>query len=1111
MSDDDNSSAAMEEDQEEVEEDQDMEDAKSGSEEEEEEESSEESSEEEEEEEAPEEEEPEKEVDLDDIDDTDMTKEEKAELKQKRKERDAARREKTSIENEERKIENALNREERKREKEQEAIDHAVQKEAKGKAKVQAQARQKLRDESSVDMAKQEEIDKQRRYDFLMKSAGGEIFAKFFDASKNANKPFGGRGRPSKAKADEPGKRKRKTEKEEDEEMLAKGDKEENELIQFTENPAFMTGIMRDYQVRGLNWMVELDHNGLNGILADEMGLGKTIQSISLIGFIKTFKDPNSHHMVIVPKAVIKNWEREIEKFCPQLKSVLIIGTKEDRQRTIDEELLPGDWDVVITTYEVCILEKTTFKKFHWRYIIIDEAHRIKNEQSKLSLTIREFRSRNRLLITGTPLQNNLHELWALLNFILPDVFGSDAEFDKWFDTGDVTGNTEMITKLHSVLKPFMLRRLKADVEKSLLPKKEMKVYVGLSSMQREWYTKILSKEIDVLNGAGKSEKMRLLNILMQLRKDCNHPYLFDGAEAGPPYDPDLKHLVKACGKMMVLDKLLDKLETQGSRVLVFSQMTRMLDILEDYLIWKGTKYFRLDGNTDHETRQNMINSYNEDGSPYFLFMLSTRAGGLGINLYTADVVILYDSDWNPQMDLQAQDRAHRIGQKKQVRVYRLVTEGTVEERIVEKAELKLRMDALVIQSGRLADKDKKLGADEMLKMIQFGAQEMFKSKDSTITDDDIDAILDMSDKRTNESVKQLNSLGDLDSLQSFTFDTKPEKNMMEFEGQTFNNESQVGFKWIAPPKRDRKVHYGVNKYFNDIMRQEQPRAVKAPRPPKQPKVEDYQFYPPRLFELLEQEVYAFRNQVNYKVPKDSSKENWGPADEVARKAEQEKIDVTVPLSEEEIQEKADLLAEGFANWNKRDFMQFVKASEKYGRDDMDRIEQEIDTKTGDEVQKYATVFWTRYEEVANFETIMSQIKKGEEKIIRRKEIQDALRSKVSRYRQPYQQLRIQYGSNRGKNFTEEEDRFLVCMLEHIGFESDNCYERLRREVRNSPAFRFDWFIKSRTSQELQRRCGTLIQLIEKENEELEEQAKTKKKGQKRKTETPASGSKKKK
>ena len=212
-----------------------------------------------------------------------------------------------------------------------------------------------------------------------------------------------------------------------------------------------------------------------------------------------------------------------------------------------------------------------------------------------------------------------------------------------------------------------------------------------------------------------------MLNILMQLRKTCNHPYLFQGAEPGPPYF-DGPHLWENCGKMLLLDKLLPRLKEQGSRVLIFCQMTRMLDILDDYVRMKGYQYCRIDGSTNGEKRIQQMDDFNEEGSEKFVFMLSTRAGGLGINLYTADIVILYDSDWNPQMDLQAMDRAHRIGQKKQVKVFRFITKNTVEEKIIERAERKLYLDAVVIQQGRLAQQNKALSKEELSTMVRFGA-----------------------------------------------------------------------------------------------------------------------------------------------------------------------------------------------------------------------------------------------------------------------------------------------------------------------------------------------------------------------------------------------------
>lgn len=258
-----------------------------------------------------------------------------------------------------------------------------------------------------------------------------------------------------------------------------------------------------------------------------------------------------------------------------------------------------------------------------------------------------------RLLITGTPLQNNLNELWALLNFILPEIFGDAEQFDKWFSLSGDEGQQNVIKKLHTVLRPFMIRRVKKDVACGLPPKKETKLYIGLTKMQQEWYKRLLTKDAQELNSLGGPDKVRLLNILMQLRKVCNHPYLFEGAEPGPPYT-DGPHLWENSGKMSLLHKLLPKLKAQGSRVLIFSQMTRILDILEDYFRLLGFQYCRIDGNTDGDSRDAQMDVFNAPNSEKFAFLLSTRAGGLGINLATADIVILFDSDWNPQVDLQA-------------------------------------------------------------------------------------------------------------------------------------------------------------------------------------------------------------------------------------------------------------------------------------------------------------------------------------------------------------------------------------------------------------------------------------------------------------------------
>uniref|UniRef100_A0A8C2JUR4 SWI/SNF related, matrix associated, actin dependent regulator of chromatin, subfamily a, member 5 n=2 Tax=Cyprinidae TaxID=7953 RepID=A0A8C2JUR4_CYPCA len=948
--------------------------------------------------------------------------------------------------------------------------------------------------------------DRTNRFDYLLKQT--ELFAHFIQpaAQKTPTSPLKMKpGRP-RIKKDEKqnllsagDNRHRRTEQEEDEELLNENSKATSVCTRFDDSPSYVkNGKLRDYQVRGLNWLISLYENGINGILADEMGLGKTLQTISLLGYMKHYRNIPGPHMVLVPKSTLYNWMNEFKRWVPSLRAVCLIGDRDERTAFIRDTLLPGEWDVCVTSYEMLIIERAVFKKFNWRYLVIDEAHRIKNEKSKLSEIVREFKTTNRLLLTGTPLQNNLHELWALLNFLLPDVFNSSEDFDSWFDTNNCLGDTKLVERLHTVSSFSFDSYLDicTDVEKSLLPKKETKMYIGLSKMQREWYTKILMKDIDILNSAGKMDKMRLLNVLMQLRKCCNHPYLFDGAEPGPPYTTDL-HLVVNSGKMAVLDKLLPKLKEQGSRVLIFSQMTRMLDILEDYCMWRNYNYCRLDGQTPHEERQSItfssfpqisINAFNEPNSSKFLFMLSTRAGGLGINLATADVVIIYDSDWNPQVDLQAMDRAHRIGQKKQVRVFRFITENTVEERIVERAEMKLRLDSIVIQQGRLVDPNtSKLGKDEMLSIIRHGATHVFASKESEITDEDIDAILERGEKKTMEMKEKLANLGE-SSLRNFTMDT--ENSVYNFEGEDYREKKKVITNWIEPPKRERKANYAVDAYFREALRVSEPKAPKAPRPPKQPNVQDFQFFPPRLFELLEKEILYYRKTIGYKVPRNPDLPNSAQM----QKEEQAKIDEAEPLNEEELEEKENLLSQGFTIWTKRDFNQFIKANEKWGRDDIENIAREVEGKTPEEVMEYSAVFWERCNELQDIEKIMAQIERGEARIQRRISIKKALDSKIGRYKAPFHQLRISYGTNKGKNYTEEEDRFLICMLHKLGFDKESVYDELRQCIRNSPQFRFDWFLKSRTAMELQRRCNTLITLIERENMELEEREKAEKK-----------------
>ncbi|KAL7123858.1 hypothetical protein ABFS83_14G010800 [Erythranthe nasuta] len=898
------------------------------------------------------------------------------------------------------------------------------------------------------------------RLNYLLQQT--ELFAHFSKGDQSTSQKKGkGRGRHAS----------KLTEEEEDTEYL----KEEEDGLSGTGNtrllaqPSCIQGKMRDYQLAGLNWLIRLYENGINGILADEMGLGKTLQTISLLGYLHEFKGITGPHMVVAPKSTLGNWMNEIKRFCPLLRAIKFLGNPEERRYIREELLAAGKFDVCVTSFEMAIKEKTALRRFSWRYIIIDEAHRIKNENSLLSKTMRLYNTNYRLLITGTPLQNNLHELWSLLNFLLPEIFSSSEAFDEWFQISGDNDQQEVVQQLHKVLRPFLLRRLKSDVEKGLPPKKETILKVGMSQMQKQYYKALLQKDLEVVNAGG--ERKRLLNIAMQLRKCCNHPYLFQGAEPGPPYTTGA-HLVDNAGKMVLLDKLLPKLKERDSRVLIFSQMTRLLDILEDYLLFRGYYYCRIDGNTGGEDRDASIENFNKPGSEKFVFLLSTRAGGLGINLATADVVILYDSDWNPQVDLQAQDRAHRIGQKKEVQVFRFCTEYTIEEKVIERAYKKLALDALVIQQGRLAEQ-KTVNKDELLQMVRFGAEMVFSSKDSTITDEDIDRIIAKGEEATAELDAKMKKFTEDaikfkmdDTADLYDFDDDKDENKVDFKKLVSEN-------WVEPSRRERKRNYSESEYFKQTLRPSAPARPREPRVPRMPQLHDFQFFnTQRLSELYEKEVRYLVQQTRQKNQVKDSIEVDEPEE------------VGNPLTVEEQEEKEQLLEEGFSTWSRKDFNTFIRACEKYGRDDIPGIASEMEGKSEYEVERYAKVFNERYKELNDYDKIIKNIERGEARISRKDEIMKAIEKKLDRYKNPWLELKIQYGQNKGKLYNEECDRFMICMVHKLGYGN---WDELKKAFRTSPLFRFDWFVKSRTTQELARRCDTLIRLVEKENQEYDE------------------------
>ncbi|XP_066549670.1 lymphoid-specific helicase isoform X3 [Amia ocellicauda] len=650
--------------------------------------------------------------------------------------------------------------------------------------------------------------------------------------------------------------------------------------VPYQQPKYFTGGIMRWYQVEGMEWLSMLWENGINGILADEMGLGKTIQCIATISMMVERGVPGPY-LVVGPLSTLPNWVAEFKRFTPEISVLLYHGPQKERHELVKKirkrhgsiQMHP----VVITSFDIAMRDRKFLQNCHWKYLIVDEGHRIKNMKCRLVQELKLFHSENKLLLTGTPLQNNLSELWSLLNFLLPDVFDDLKSFESWFDLSSISSDAENIVHkereqnilhmLHQVfirivisqrlkfgflhfvfiailqlvssqfrksvkinrvyfmaflvgfqiLTPFLLRRLKTDVTLEVPPKREVIVYAPLTSKQEFLYTAIVNKTIrQVLgqkevntapvqltpSGRPKRRSRRAVNYselvdrsddleklaqqlkkeeaeqlqipvsdvqmpadveihvqmnsaLMILRRCCNHPYLIEY-----PLDPVTQgfkideQLVESSGKFLVLDRMLPELKKRGHKVLIFSQMTSILDIIMDYCYLRDYKYSRLDGSMSYTEREDNMNKFISNPE-VFLFLLSTRAGGLGINLTSADTVIIFDSDWNPQADLQAQDRCHRIGQTKPVVVYRLVTANTIDQKIVERASAKRKLEKMVIHKNKF--KGGKAGLNQSKSCLDpQELMDLLKSRDferevkgtgrKVISDRDLKALLDRSD-----------------------------------------------------------------------------------------------------------------------------------------------------------------------------------------------------------------------------------------------------------------------------------------------------------------------------------------------------------------------------
>ncbi|MBN3288763.1 CHD1L protein, partial [Polyodon spathula] len=428
-------------------------------------------------------------------------------------------------------------------------------------------------------------------------------------------------------------------------------------------------------------------------------------------------------------------------RFAPKLSVVVCTGDKEERAELHRDLKNRSDFHILLTTYEICIRDACFLKRFDWRVLVVDEAHRLKNQNSLLHKMLSEFSVGFTLLLTGTPVQNSLQELFSLLSFIEPQVFPEHEAEGFVTSYKDVETQKERAAELHSLLQPFLLRRVKTDVAAELPKKSELVVYHGMSALQKKYYKAVLTKDLDAFDNE-RGSKARLSNILIQLRKCVDHPYLFDGVEPEPFEIGD--HLIEASGKLHLLDTMLSFLNDRGHRVLLFSQMTRMLDILQDYMEYRGYSYERLDGSVRGEERHLAIKNFSS--KDVFVFLLSTKAGGVGMNLTAADTVIFVDSDFNPQNDLQAAARAHRIGQKRPVKIIRLIGRDTIEEIVYRRAMSKLKLTNTVIEGGQFSHRDEgdsSMAADMQLsEILKFGVDKLLSSEESTIRDVDLGKIL---------------------------------------------------------------------------------------------------------------------------------------------------------------------------------------------------------------------------------------------------------------------------------------------------------------------------------------------------------------------------------
>jgi len=605
--------------------------------------------------------------------------------------------------------------------------------------------------------------------------------------------------------------------------------------IMMKEQPKSLTGgELMKYQMEGLNWLLYQWHKGQNAILADEMGLGKTIQ---IIAFLTTLQQVHKcwPFLIVVPNSTCANWRREIKQWAPSLRVVTYFGSTEARKLAHQFELFPDKISkdlachVVVTSYDAAqdVHVQTVFRRIPWAGLIVDEGQRLKNDKNLLYAALTSLKVPFRVLLTGTPLQNNQRELFNLLQFLDNSVNAQQLEETY------ATLTKENVPELHELLRPFFLRRTKAQVLDFLPPMAQIIVPVTPSVLQKQLYKSILAKNPELLKsiigGDKKTTVKGLRNLLMQLRKCLCHPFVYniEIEERTPNATVSHRRLVEASSKLQLLEIMLPKLKDRGHRVLIFSQFLDQMTIVEDFMDGIGLPHQRLDGTMGSMEKQKRIDEFNAPDSPLFALLLSTRAGGVGINLATADTVIIMDPDFNPHQDIQAISRAHRIGQKKKVLIFQLMTRGTAEEKIMQIGKKKMALDHVLIEQMEADDAD----SNDLESVLRFGAEAFFtedSTQDIKYDSASVDKLLDRSqieDTKTgkddsaesqfsfarvwaNESGTLEDNLGAASDNEAHGPDASTWDNILEERKRQVEEESRLCAETLGRGKRQRRVSF---------------------------------------------------------------------------------------------------------------------------------------------------------------------------------------------------------------------------------------------------------------------------------------------------------------